>query len=174
MTRFMPLFALAFTMLAATVDARGGEVEFQEFRSDKGKFTIDLPRRPIAKEKDAEPGLKEYSFYCPVSEDLVFMVKYMDLPQKYVVGKDPQERMTTFRRGARKGKEFVDDKVIKHEATQVPGRDYRLEAEPGFFVRERMFFDNGRLYSMYIGSSRKSDLDSKHATRFFSSFQIER
>lgn len=169
----MHLFAGAALLLLVSA-TRGAELEFKEFKSDKGRFSIDLPREPKTSVKDVGDGIKENTFFSPVSKDLMFTVKYLDFPQKLVTGKDPQERMKTFRRGYRKGKEILDDEVISHKATKVPGRDYRLEAEPGFYVRERMYWDAGRLYIMYIGSEDKDDLTSDDAKRFFDSFKIVR
>ncbi len=149
--------------------------KFQPFTSEAGRFVLDLPGKPREQAKNLADGKKEHQFIVPISQDLVFFLSYIDLEEKFVKGKEPQERLKTYRRGSRRNATIEGDTEITLGQQKVPGRDYWLEAEKGkFYVRERLYLDGVRLYCLYVGSDDKAFLTSKDAERFFVSFQIDR
>lgn len=148
--------------------------KFQPFASVAGRFAVELPGKPRESVKTLPDGEKAYHFAMPISRELVFFVGYLDVEEKFIKGKDPQERLKAFLTGSRRGAKIEDDTEIALGANKVPGRTYWVEAEKGFYVRERLYLDGNRIYWLYVGAEDKTILTSRDAERFFASFRITR
>jgi hypothetical protein len=146
------------------------ELTFQEVKVGFGRFSVEMPAKPKPRSNKIDDEITEFEYPCVMADGRVFMVKYVDFPAKYVDDRTPDDFIQTYRKGSRKGKELTEDKEITVDG--APGRDYRLEAEPGFFVREQTILSGRRLYTLFVGSADRTFLDSPDANRFFKSFQI--
>lgn len=178
MFRYAAILAVMTTAagVAVTAPAQGADepgLWFKKFESEEGRYSVELPGKIKQGATNAGEGMKEYVAVAePPAGDRVFWTSYLDFKPEDLRGRPPQELMKSYRKGLRKGKTIEDDKEITLGDRKVPGRDYRLQAEEKYFVRERLYWDGTRLYRLYVGSPDKEFLDSKAANRFFDSFKI--
>jgi hypothetical protein len=178
MSRFAVIFAFATMAAGAAVTAPvlGADepgLWFKKFESEEGRYSVEIPGKIKQGAIKAGEGMKEYAAVGePPGGERVFWVSYLDFKPEGLRGRPPQALMKTYRDGLRKDKTIEADKEITLGDRKVPGRDYRLQAEEKFFVRERLYWDGIRCYRLYVGSPDKGFLDSKAANRFFDSFKI--
>src|SRR5439155_15881642 len=59
------LAALVPTAYTAA-QANGPQLEFQPFTSEAGRFTVELPGKPLESSKDIGSGMKQYSFVVAI------------------------------------------------------------------------------------------------------------
>jgi hypothetical protein len=172
MIRSQTRLAVALLMFAAvgTSTAQAVEIRYERYQSEAGRFSVLLPSQPMRQTKPLGDGFVEYAMFARIGLEHAFGAKCLEVPERFVAGKDPQQLIAVYRNGSRKGKTIVDDEVLTLGQMQSPAREYRLEAEPGFYVRERLILVGTRLYTLYIGAEDKAFLDSAEANRFFDSF----
>jgi hypothetical protein len=155
---------------AAWADEPG--LKFERFRSAAGRFSLDMPGQPEITEQSAD-GIAIHKFSVAVPATLsAFRLVYFDVPES-VKGKNPQDVIQAYETGSRAGAAFKENKEITLGEGKAPGREYRLVAADGVFVRERTYLAGGRLYSLHVAALRDQDfLTSAEANRFFDSFQL--
>jgi hypothetical protein len=160
-------------VLAGPGAADSPKITFEKVTSAAGRFAADMPGQP-AETTEKLPSGTLHSFAVMAAGPSVFRIKYIDFPEGEVTKKnDPQGSLKAFRSGFREGKTFEGDKEISLGTEKIPGREYRLEADKGVFVRERLYVTGDRLYIVHVGSLNNKDfLGSDAANRFFDSFKI--
>jgi hypothetical protein len=158
--------------LAATARAEAQDLSFQKFASAEGRFAVDLPGK-AERNEETSGGMTFFKFSVPVPQSfLVFQVEYFDVPEGART-RNPHDVIKAWESGFRKGARFEAETEITLGPGKVPGREYRLVAEDGAWVRERVFMSSGRIYTIHVVSIRaKEPLDAPDANRFFDSFQI--
>jgi uncharacterized protein (TIGR03067 family) len=156
-------------LLASTATA--AELEFESYKSDHGRFSAQFPGEPIAQNQPAGDDITEYQFIRPLADKTVFVVKFFDIPENLVGGREPKELLSLYQSGSRRGVEFREEKELTLN-TGI-GREYQCEAQPGYFVRERLVLDGRRLYTLYVGATERNLPTSADAQRFFDSFEIK-
>jgi hypothetical protein len=165
-----PEFTLANLFVAVALAA--DSIAFQKFTSSSGKFSVDMPGKPV-ESTDKHMDWTQYTFAALAPDKSVYRVEYIQFaPNNAPQYANPQEGLTRFRDGFRKGKIIHDDKVISLGQEKVPGREYWIEADPGVYVRERLFRRGDRLYIMHVVAATKDLLTSADANRFFDSFSF--
>jgi uncharacterized protein (TIGR03000 family) len=142
------------------------------FTSREGRFTAMIPGKVAPSTEDLGRGLMRYIFSAPTA-GRNYQVSYIDFPEKAIKDKDPLELLKAFRAGYREGKKFEGEKEITLGKGKVPGIEYRLDAGDGAHVRERLYLDGNRLYTIFVvGVKEKDFITSKEADGFFESFKI--
>ena len=167
---FRLLIGSAAACLVLVATAGAAEVKFRKVASKAGKFTVEMPGTPKEATQTTRSGAKFYQFETRPDVTKVYRVQYVDLNSKET---DAQKVLKLFRDGFRKGATLVGDKEITLGARKVPGREYRLEAQKGVHVRERLYRSGARIYILHVVALNKDYLGSKDADRFFDSFKVD-
>lgn len=145
----------------------------EKYTSEKGKYTIVFPAKPTESSRDADSPIGKLAVHiavCEAKKDLGFIVIYTDYPE--AIAKDkPQDVLARVRDGSKgpEGKVLEDREISKGK---IPGRDYLLGKGPDQYFRARAFLNGTRLYQIIIAGSKKDEITSPAADKFFDSFEI--
>ncbi len=167
------LFALVITA-PCLLTAQQPQQELKEFKSNEGRFTVQMPGTPVEKILDKQGTAKQYQ-YIVANDDGAYLVSYQDNPGLQKATKDELAKALE---GAQKSAQTaVKGKLIQaKEITldkEYPGREYEFEAAkiPGGIFRARAYLVNGRLYQLIV-AGKKDFATSKEADQFLDSFKL--
>ena len=173
--RFFESFRLTEKVGAADEQPK---IEFQKFKSDEARFTIDLPGKPREKSENLENGRKSYRFPVSVGKTQRFEVICIDFPAAEVKGEGSEELKQVYPLFWKKVIKILEEKAITFGEKKIPGVDYTIQLEGAqlgsyFYVRGRCLVNGTRLYDIRLVSLGDKDfLTSKEANRFFESFEF--
>jgi len=157
--------------LGTPADTRS--LTFEKVSSAAGNFSVEMPGRPTETSKNYPGKATLHTFAVEAAGPSVFRIEYLDFVGDQTARiREPQQSILAYRGGFREGKTFEGDKEIALGPEKTPGREYSLEAQPGVFVRERMYSKDGRIYVVHIVATNKDFLNSAAANQFFDSFRI--
>jgi hypothetical protein len=151
-----------------------GAPEFKEFRSDEGRFSVQLPGVPREETRETKNG--KLHLYTVEFSHGVYSVQWIDLPDAKDESGDMLEQRLASERDA--GVKAVDGKVIADKAIKLadkfPGRDFTADvsvASTQGQLRGRLFLVDGRLFNV-LAVGKKPFLESADTTKFFDSFGL--
>ncbi len=171
MTRFgLVLLVLLFPI------ALHAEDKPPPYKSKEGKFSVELPGKPVEKVNDVKLGDTEVKMYVfsVAQKDRVFLVTYNDYP-KAVIGDDGDkflagvvERNATNLRGKLLANEKIAIGKKKH-----PGHIVRIEMpDSKGLYRARVFLVGDRLYQV-VALGPDDFAKSRAVDDYLNSFEID-
>jgi hypothetical protein len=168
------MFALVALVVALPLVARAADpkVEYLLFASSAGRYKVLFPG-PVKSDttdiKTAGGALKLTLDSVKLSDKIVFMVTYVDLPEE-VAKAAPGPRLDKVRDG-NKGTDgkVLTDQDITVGADKYPGRDV-LIAKPTISLRNRIVIAGNRLYQIMLQGPHEF-VTSRDADRFIESFE---
>lgn len=168
-----------FVFIAACFFASGcGKAEWKDFKSEAGKFSVQLPGVPEEKTQPvnvAKLGNVNMFTYTLEQSDGAYMAAYNDYP----AGLFAQVSTDKVLDGARDGAvgNMQGGKLISEQKIAIgnyPGRDIVAEGAQGnmtFVVKARVYLVNYRLYQV-MAIMPKDKSSSIDAAKFLDSFKL--
>jgi hypothetical protein len=168
------MFALVALVIALPLVARAADpkVEYLLFASSAGRYKVLFPgpvKSDTTEINTAGGALKLTLDSVKLSDKIVFMVTYVDLPDD-VAKAAPGPRLDK----VRDGNKGTDGKVLTDQdltvgADKNPGRDV-LIAKPTISLRNRIVIAGNRLYQIMLQGPHEF-VTSRDADRFIESFE---
>ena len=104
-----------------------------------------------------------------------YAVRYFDLAENNVKGKNPFGVLQAFVTGYRPNSKMEDEKELSLGKDKVPAREYRVSTSAKDNARERVVLSGTRLYVIILSTAGdKDDLYSPDSVTFFDSFEFEK
>jgi hypothetical protein len=162
------LLALSLVIFACNIaQAAGQTIEWAKFSSPEGRFSIQLPGRPVLDEqsKNTSTGIVVMHFFTARSEGGVFVVAYAD----YAIS-DTKAELDANRDSFLKGMKatLVSESDIKLEGN--PGREIKATRDQ-LSIRSRIYLV-GKRYYQAIAITPATLPGDVEADRFLTSFQL--
>jgi hypothetical protein len=149
-------------------------VIWQDFKSDKGRFQVDLPGEPTPTSFEIsmlDHTATEYEFKAAIPDrDANFAVSYVDCPEA-VLGFEPHAFLDT---GLESQVAAKNLQVLKKTPTTVddcPALYFSMDSrKQGLQIEGFLVLDGYRLYQ--LGAQYKGDRTEADRKRFLSSFRV--
>lgn len=153
-------------------------VQWQEFSSTEGGFSISMPGQPTERELPVRGGngpVSSREFALALEEGkIVYSVNYADLPT--ISTELNASQINLLLDGARdasvrnlKNGQLVSERGI--ELNGYIGREIEVANPDGFSAKTRIYWVQPRLYMIVVASTAETDLD-REAERFLDSFRL--
>lgn len=172
------LFGLIFVGAGDADSAQGGEVVWQPFRSEAGRFVVDMPGQPEVENRQRKSFIGNIAIHLFVGMDQhdSYTVEYSDLPGLAVTFAGDS---TIYDHA--KGELLLKTlgKQVSFEKTTLNGlrgvrlvyETPRMQDHPRMHGESYMFLIDKRLY--VVDATVSFDHSQDKARRFFKSFQIK-
>lgn len=157
-------------------DQLTGEVNWKEFSSEEGRFSVLLPRTPrqTTETVDAPSGEIDEHTFTTIYGDTTYVVSYSDYPQSLTSG-DTRAVLDALRDSAVTG---FSGKLLSERSISLnghPGRELEIQVsdDSGTVIAQlRIFLVRNRLYYLYtiIPEERSS---SPSVDKFLNSFKLK-
>jgi hypothetical protein len=163
---------------ARSSSTQNNPTAWQEFSSDKGRFSVLMPGRPTAKTISIPvEGLKIDMYMHSLMTTIRYSVSYYDLPVKV----DDPDEIKKFLQNAKQGGissihgRLLEDREIK--LGKYPGYYVALVTPDDSVLRSKSFLVGQRFYQVTINTPRepvpgKSRIFQDVAARFLDSFKL--
>lgn len=153
-------------------------VQWQEFSSTEGGFSISMPGQPTERELPVRGGNSSVSsreFALVLEEEkLVYSVNYADFPM--ISEELNPSQINLLLDGARdaavrnlKNGQLVSDRPI--ELNGYIGREIEVANPDGFSAKTRLYWVQPRLYMIVVASTSETGLN-RESERFLESFRL--
>lgn len=169
-----------FMVILALFFAGCGKAAWQEFSSDKGKFSVMVPLPP---EEKVEPvnlpqiGTVNMITYTVEQRDGAYMATYADYPYGLFQQTTPDKVLDGVGQGMARGSS-TDGKVVSEQKIMVennPGRDLVIEGtrqNVKFIMKARIALVSHRLYQI-AAVMPKDQSTTIDAAKFLDSFKLK-
>jgi hypothetical protein len=141
-------------------------LEFSTFKSDTGRFSVDMPGTPKAL-KQTINMIDNYAFAIELPQGRAFLVSYFDLPPNLQLTLDTSLKAYA---GGRRGTILSQKKVTLND--EFPGVEAQVQLPDGKISRLRLFMVKQRQYQVVVDGSPEF-VRSKDADRFLNSFRVK-
>ncbi len=147
---------------------------WQIFNSPDGKFSINLPGKPIV-EEDQQISVAggdvatTHGVSTQANDHVVYNCTYVEYPS--LITKSPDEVLTNARDGGLKN---VQGTLISEKRTTVdghPARDIQARARENSAYDTRLILVGKRMYMLMVVDTGKPSRDGKNIQKFFDSFK---
>ena len=160
-------------MLSSQVRAAEPPLEYKLYATTDGRFKVLFPGpvRTETTEVKTPSGVRKLTLETVrVSDSLLFMVTYIDVPDS--VAKAPiGPRLDKIRDGnVGKDGKLVSEKSLELGEEKYPVRELLIE-KPNTTIRVRVVPAGNRLYQVMVQGPREI-LSSKDCDRFYESFEV--
>ena len=148
--------------------------QFQEFRSDEGRFTVMMPGKPKTDNQTLESPVGKINMvmFTAGSSKAGCFVAYADYPEQLISSTDPQKLLEGAKNGAIanvKGKLISEASIDFHG---FPAKEVNIEIPNKAFVTARFILTSPRFYELMFIAPK--DIGHEDDIRqFFNSFKID-
>ncbi len=170
-------FAIGFVVVSSIFYfIRGGDKlkGFEPYHSEEGRFSVLLPDEPERKlqKVDTPIGTLYFIMYSAGSEQIDFLVGYVDYPPTMFENADIEKMLDGARDGAVRNVNGIleNEKVLDFHGN--PGRELEIKVPEEATIKTRIILIGTRLYQvMAVGESKR--VLNKNCPQFFGSFKVD-
>lgn len=173
-----PFFPFSLAQEKTSQNPVSESVQWQDFSSSEGGFSISMPGQPTERELPVRGGngpVSSREFALVLEEGkLVYSVNYADFPT--ISTELNSSQINLLLEGARdaavrnlKNGQLVSDRPI--ELNGYIGREIEVANPDGFSAKTRLYWVQPRLYMIVVASTAETGLN-REAERFLDSFQL--
>jgi hypothetical protein len=147
---------------------------WQTFRSPDGKFSVNLPGKPIVEEDEQIPvaggnAATTHAVSTQPNDHVAYNCTYVEYPS--LITQSPDEVLTEASNGGLKN---VQGTLISEKQITVdghPARDVQARAGENSTYDTRLILVGNRLYMLMVVDTGKPRRDGKNIQKFFDSFK---
>jgi hypothetical protein len=154
-------------ILVSSLLGMGGE--WREYRFPDGRFSVKFPGEP-ATQKMEKDG-RDVTIVMGVSQDVVFMVAYTDLPEDAVRAAGAEAILSGAQNGYLQGCRGTLVKSSEFTYGRHKGRTLEAKLEPHGFTSGFLLLADNRLY-MVFALGPQENADSSGVSQFLGSFKL--